>query len=337
MSKYIINRINFIEVFMKKILVIFGSDSFEHEISCKSAKCVLQNLDYEKFDVTVCGINLNNEWFLYNDDIKKIDKNWNKCNIKHIDNIINFCKAFDLVLPIIHGKNGEDGKLQGFFDLFNINYIGCDQLSSTIAYSKYLTKIYVEKLGIPQLPYVLLKNVNEIKKINFDFPVIIKPNRGGSSIGICVVNKEKQLKKALKNAFKYDNMVLVEKFIHARELECAILKSNKFIVSEVGEILKEKEFYDFESKYVIKNKTVIADIPEDIKIKIKNLSKEIFNNLNCNDLSRIDFLYDSNHNKIYFNEINTMPGFTDISMYPVLLNNSGINFKSLLTMIINNH
>lgn len=322
---------------MKKILVIFGTDSFEHNISCESVKSVLKNIDNCKFNIYVAGIDRENKWFLYEDNYDLIDKNWSKRNIKNIDNVISFCKSFDLVIPIIHGKNGEDGKIQGFFELFNIKYIGCNQLTSTIGYDKYLSKLYCEKLDIPQLPYVVLNNINEYKNLSFEFPVIVKPSKGGSSIGINVANTKKELKESLKVAFKYDNKVVVEKYIKARELECAILEGKKLIISDIGEILKEKKFYDFESKYIDKTKTEIANIPNDIKIKIKELSKKIFIGMNCKDLSRIDFLYDEENNKIYFNEINTMPGFTDISMYPILLNKKNISFKEILTTIINNH
>ena len=322
---------------MKKILIIFGSDSFEHNVSCLSTKSILQNIDVSKFNVYVAGINKKNEWFLYEDDYNLIDKNWINKKTKIIDNIINFCKSFDLVLPIIHGKNGEDGKLQGFFDIFNIKYIGCDQLCSCISYDKYLSKLYCEKLNIPQLPYVILNNINEFKKLKFEFPVIVKPCKGGSSIGIKVASSKKELKFAIKEAFKFDNKVIVEKFIKARELECAVLEGKKLIISDIGEILKEKQFYDYEAKYIEKTKTTIAYVPNDIKIKIKELSKKIFIGMNCKDLSRIDFLYDDINNKIYFNEINTMPGFTDISMYPILLNKKNISLKDIITTIINNH
>lgn len=322
---------------MKKLLIIFGSNSFEHNISCKSVKSILENIDKNKYDIFVCGIDLNNEWYWYKDDINKLDKNWTNRKIEKINNIVKECKKFDLVLPIIHGKNGEDGKIQGFFDMFDINYIGCNQLTSAIAYDKYLTKIYVEKLNIPQLPYVLIDNIQDINKFNLEFPVIVKPTKGGSSIGICVVTEKNKLKKAIKEAFKYDNKVIIEKYIESRELECAILNGKNLIISEVGEILKEKKFYDFDSKYISKNKTVIANIPNNIKSLIKDYSKQIFIKMGCTDLSRIDFLYDEKNNEIYFNEINTMPGFTDISMYPTLINNSKINFKELLNIIINNH
>lgn len=322
---------------MKKLLIVFGSNSKEHNISCKSTKSILKNIDKKKYDIKLCGIDLNNEWYIYKDDFDKLDENWINKNIEKVENTINLCKNFDLVLPIIHGKNGEDGKIQGFFDMFNINYIGCNQLSSIIAYDKYLTKIYVEKLNIPQLPYILIGVNDNIKNIDLDLPVIVKPSKGGSSIGISVVNKKRELKNAIKNALKYDDKIIIEKYIESRELECAVLNGKKLIISEVGEVLKEKQFYDFDSKYISKNKTIIANIPNNIKNLIKYYSKQIFIKMGCADLSRIDFLYDEKNNEIYFNEINTMPGFTDISMYPSLINNSKIDFKELLNIIINNH
>lgn len=322
---------------MKKICVIFGGNSYEHNISCESARNILNNLDKNLYDISVIGIDRNNNWYFFNDEYNLIDKNWLNCLISKIDNIIETLKQFDLVLPIIHGTDGEDGSIQALFDLYNIKYIGCDKISSIICYDKELTKLYLDKLNIPQVDYKVLKVFDNINKYEYEFPVIIKPAKCGSSIGINIANNKKELKKYIKEAFKYDDKVIVEKFIKCRELECAILEDKNIIVSEIGEIFKNVLFYDYKSKYINKTSCGIAILPNDIEKLIKEYSVKVFFNLGCKDLSRIDFLYDEEKNKIYLNEINTMPGFTDISMYPILFDKKNISTTDLLNKIINNH
>lgn len=318
---------------MKNVLILFGGKSFEHEISCKSVNFIIKNIDINKFNYTLVGIDYNNEWYEIK-NTNKIDKNWKNKEIDKIVNIIEFAKKFDIVFPIIHGNTGEDGKLQSIFELYNVKYVGCNSYSSIVCYDKLLTKLILEKYSIPQVPYTIYN-----KNINLDtieYPVIIKPCKCGSSIGINIAYNKKELKKYLKLAKKYDNNILIEKFIkNNRELECAILEdNNKLIISDIGEIINNGKWYDYESKYKKQNDTVISDIDNNIKIEIKNYSKNIFNIMNCKNLSRIDFLYDLDNKKLYFNEINTMPGFTEISMFPKLINNNGIECKDIITKLL---
>lgn len=318
---------------MKKVLILFGGNSFEHEISCKSVNFIINNIDTDLFNYKLVGIDFNRDWYEINNNIK-VDLNWKNNDIKKIDNIIKYLKEFDIVFPIIHGNDGEDGKLQSLFELFNIKYVGCDSYSSLVCYDKLLTKLVLEKYSIPQVPYIIYNENIDLKKI--EYPVIIKPCKCGSSFGISVAHTIKELKKALKKALKYDKNIIIEKFIkNNRELECAILeRKNKLIVSNIGEIVTNGKWYDFESKYTTKTETVISNIDNNLKDELRAYSKKIFNILRCKGISRIDFLYDINSNKIYFNEINTIPGFTEISMYPKLINDIGINFRSLITTIL---
>ena len=319
---------------VKKVLILFGGNSYEHEISCKSVNFIIDNIDASKFYYKLVGIDFNNEWYeIYN--ANKINKNWKNNNIIRIDNIIEYCKKFDIVLPMIHGNTGEDGKLQSLFELYDIKYVGCNSYSSIICYDKLLTKIFLEKYSIPQVPYIIYSDNLNLE--NIEYPVIVKPCKCGSSIGINVAHNKKELKKHLKLARKYDNNILIEKYIkNNRELECAILEDNKkLIISDIGEIINNGNWYDYDSKYVSNTNTVISDIDENIKNDIKIYSEKLFNILNCNGLSRIDFLYDLDNKKLYFNEINTMPGFTEISMYPKLINNEGITFKKIITKLLN--
>lgn len=318
---------------MKKVLILFGGNSYEHEISCKSVNFIIDNIDISKFDYKLVGIDYNNEWYEV-DNKKEINKEWKKNNVVKIDNIIEYCKEFDIIFPMIHGNTCEDGKWQSLFELYNIKYVGCNSYSSIICYDKLLTKIFLEKYSIPQVPYIIYNDNLNLE--NIEYPVIVKPCKCGSSIGINVAYNKKELKKYLKIAKKYDNNILIEKYIkNNRELECAVLEDKKkLIISDIGEIINNGNWYDYDSKYVNKIDTVISNIDVNIKNDIKNYSKKIFNILGCNGLSRIDFLYDLDNKKLYFSEINTMPGFTEISMYPKLINNEGINFNEIITKLL---
>lgn len=321
---------------MKKILILFGGDSYEHNISCKSAKTILDNIDRTKFNITSVGIYQNN-WYIFNDNLELLTHNkWLEGNIQKIDNIIEFLKTFDKVFPIIHGNNGETGDLSGLFNLFNIPYVSSNILGHAISYDKYLTKIICSHHNIPQIPYITLNTNKKIKKINIDFPVIIKPSSCGSSIGINIANNYKELNKYIKIAFQYDNKVIIEKFIKARELECAILENkNKLIISTIGEIKSQNTFYDYDSKYILDSNIIIpVNLDKDIIKQIQEYSAKIFQILSLKDLSRIDFLYDYENNKIYFNEVNTIPGFTNISMYPQLFKHQGVSTKELITILL---
>ena len=322
---------------MKNVLIIFGGNSSEHDISCISAKSILKNIDTNLFNVTAVGISKNNDWYIYNDKIDILDKDWLNKSIFKITNIIEFLKEFDVVFPITHGNNGEDGKLEGLLDLFNIKYVGSKTLASSIGFDKEASKIFFDYLGIRQVPFITIyeRNIKEIEnKINY--PIIIKPACGGSSIGISKAENKKELKKALKEAFKYDTKIIIEKFINARELEVAVLKKNDdLIISDIGEIVSCNNFYDYNAKYEKESKLEIpANINLDLKNKIKETANKIFNNLNLDSYARIDFFLEDNN--LYINEINTIPGFTEISMYPKLIMNEGITYKDLITILIMN-
>ena len=305
---------------MKKVLLIYGGVSPEHDVSCKSAKAIIENIDTTKFQLDCIYITPNNEWLNNN---------------KKIENIIEFIKKYDVIFPIIHGTNGEDGKLQGLLDLFNIKYVGTKQGSSYICMDKQRTKQILNYYNIPQVPYQIYQKG---KKLAIPFPVIIKPANGGSSIGIKVAHNKNEYQKAIKNALKYDKKVIIEKYINAQELECAVLEDKKLIISEVGEIITKDGFYDYDTKY--QNDTaetnIIANIPDNINKQIKKYAKTIFEGLELKGLAKIYFFYEKDYKKIYLNEINTLPGFTPISMYPKLIINENISYKDLITKLIEN-
>ena len=319
---------------MKKVLILFGGNSHEHQISCDSVNFIIKNIDKDVFKFEVVGIDFDNSWYEVNKDLD-INKNWKNNVIKKINNINEYLKYFDIVFPMIHGNSCEDGKLQSFFELNNVKYVGCNSYSSLICYDKLLTKLILEKYDIPQVPYTIYDNSIDLNSL--DYPVIIKPCKCGSSLGISVVNSKKEIKKAIKLALNYDKKVIIEKYIkHNRELECAILqKEKKLIISDIGEIINNGNWYDFDSKYKTKNETVISNISPEIKKNIQIYSKKIFEILECKNLSRIDFLFDVEKETLYFNEINTIPGFTEISMYPKLIENEGISSKNLISILLN--
>ncbi len=308
---------------MKKFLLLYGGKSFEHDISCESAKNIINALKEGKYNFDQIYISKENEWFL----IKEGDK-------VEIFNIIEFLKKYDFIFPIMHGAYGEDGRIQSFLELFNIKYIGSNSFSSMIAMDKYFTKLIIEKTDIKQVPYFIMMKDDKIPK-SIEYPVIVKPANGGSSIGISVASNINDLKKAVKEAFLYDNKVLIEKFIEARELECGILEDKKIIVGDVGEIKHNHKFYDFDAKYNDKSETIIpAKINKKLTKTIQQTAKKIFQILNLKDFARVDFLYDEKNDVLYFNEVNTIPGFTNISMFPLLFKSKKMDYTDVVLKLI---
>lgn len=328
---------------MKHILLIFGGTSSEHEVSLKSAKSIYENIDKEEFDISMVYISKDNTWHKFDGNFDRaLNGTWLEENEDtDIFNIIKYLTYFDVVFPILHGINGEDGRLQGLLELFNIPYVGCPLFASAIGIDKVYSKILFKNANIPVLPSVSIdKNNYMIEDVVYklDFPMIVKPSNGGSSIGINVANSVSELDDMIKEAGKYDNKILIEPFIQGQELECAILEKDEIIASTVGEIIPANDFYDYNAKYENKESITLipANIPSEIEKQIQEYAKKAFRILGCKDLARVDFFYDKNTKKIYLNEINTLPGFTTISMYPKLLESDGISYKELLTALIRN-
>ena len=339
----------------KKIAVIFGSMSSEHEISCLSAYNIIKHLDKEKYNVDTIGIDKKGMFFKYTGDIENIGKNkWildEKNKIK-IEDIIAKLKTYDVVFPVLHGKYGEDGTLQGMLEFAKVKYVGCNNLGSSIAINKILSKELVESLGILVVPYKTLK-INEYLKMDIKlkqklieeiknkikFPLIIKPNKEGSSYGVSKVDNVDNLIEKIEYVFRFDEEIIIEKYISNRhEVECAVLEmlDGTLLSSIPGEVISANEFYDFNAKY--ENKSSYTKIPaqcsKEVLEKIKKYSLKIFKKLRLTSLSRVDFFV--SHDKIYFNEVNTFPGFTNISMYPMLISYDGIGYEKLLDILIQN-
>ena len=328
---------------MKKLGIIYGGMSTEHEVSIKSAKSVIENLDKEKYEIHPIYINQEGIWH------KKIEE---------IKNISQYLQTLDTVFPILHGRYGEDGTIQGMLEILKIPYVGCKVLASTVGMDKVYTKVIFEKAGISQAPYLYIQKKNNIFKIinesfeeedleiekitqKLKFPMFVKPSNSGSSVGVEKVNNKEELKVAIKNAGKYDSKILVEQGIDGKEVECAILDlrtKGEILASTVGEIVPAEEFYSFDAKYNMpKSQTIIPAQIENKKIEeIRNLAIKAFKSIDGSGLSRVDFFIENKTNKIYINEINTMPGFTKISMYPKLFEAVGINYSQLLDTLIEN-
>lgn len=328
--------------FIKKVLILFGGNSTEYYVSCKSCKSIIENIDKNLFKYEMVGIDFDNKWYKFSDDLSYLENgNWKEANILKVDDIVSYIKEFDVVFPMTHGNNGEDGKLQGMLELFNVKFVGCKTLSSSVLMDKDISKLLFKSIGISQVPYTTIIGEYNMSTImeKIEFPVIVKPANGGSSIGISKADNKKELVKAIKEAKKYDDKVIIEKFIKARELECAVLENKKDIIcSNPGEINSANEFYDYDAKYVNEDSytTIPNDLKEDVVSKIKDYSRKIFKTLNCSGYARVDFFYDEENDRIYINEVNTIPGFTSISMYPKLMESVGISYTDLITILINN-
>lgn len=331
-----------------KVGVIFGGMSTENEVSVKSAKSILNNLDSEKYEVFPIFIDKNGIWYKNAVNLENKEK---------IDDVIGYLNNLDLLFPVLHGLYGEDGTIQGLLELIKKPYVGCHVLASSIGMDKVYTKIIFEKADLNQAKYVYLRKyndkfihvdekfnekvldldsiVNEISK-QLAFPVFIKPSNSGSSVGINKANDLQELKKFINYASKFDDKILVEEAIVGREVECAVLGNEDVVSSCVGEVKAADEFYSYEAKY--ENKDSRTEIPatlsKDISEKIRRQALKAFKAIDGKGLSRVDFFVEEKTNKIYINEINTMPGFTDISMYPKLFEESGISYKQLLDKLI---
>lgn len=332
----------------KKIAVLFGGKSTEHEVSRVSAASVLRNIDISKYDVYPIGITKDGQWFEYTGSIDKIENGqWEKDEYykKPEGQKVLFNREVDVVFPVLHGLCGEDGTVQGLCRLIDIPCVGPNVMSSAVCMDKVYTKYVLEHFEIKQADYVVVtaveyganrdKIIDTIeKKLKYD--VFIKPSNSGSSVGITKAHDRKELIDGIEAALKYDRKVLVEKAINAREVEVAVLGNDKPKAGVPGEILPAKEFYDYEAKYEdVESKLLIPADMNDVELaEIKKLAVKIYIALDCAGMARVDFLVDKVTSEIYLNEVNTIPGFTKISMYPKMWEAAGKAYKDLISELI---
>jgi D-alanine-D-alanine ligase len=324
----------------KTVGLFFGGISNEADISIISAKNIIKNFDQKKYDLVLVYWHRDNQFYLLKnaDDINSISQ---KNRITPND----FSKLFDVALPITHGKYGEDGALQGLFEIQKVPYCGCRVLGSSLCMDKAVFKTFLAGHKINQLKFDAIdlrgKKQSDVEawiakvKDIFQPPVFIKPSNSGSSVGVVKVTDLNNLKKAIKDAAQHDDKIVVEQgLVNPREIEVAVLGNDDLTVSDPGELVVDGTFYDFDEKYK-NNKTQVlipAKLNAKTKEEIKNTAMKAYRLCDCKGFSRVDFFVAGN--KLYLNEINTLPGFTDISMFPMLMKYTGLSYKELINRII---
>ena len=348
---------------MKKlsVCILFGGISPEHEVSLRSAESVLNNIDKEKYNIFPVGITKEGDWILFGGEDYSMLPNGSWKN--HPDNrraaispvrgqgLLSFegdCvvrERIDVVFPVLHGENGEDGAMQGLLQMAGIPYVGPHVAASAVAMDKTLTKLVVDHAGVPQAAWKLVRR-NELRnhmentltalENRFSYPMFVKPAGTGSSVGVSKAADREALRKALEFAAKYDDKILVEEFIHGREIEVAVMGNENPVASVAGEIDSGADFYDYDAKYVTDTSVayIPARIPEDVEEIVRDAAVKVYSAIGCQGLSRVDFFVTYEENRVVFNEINTLPGFTSISMYPKLFGASGIGYTELIDELL---
>lgn len=345
-----------------KVGVVFGGRSGEHEISLQSATSVINAIDRGKFEVVPIGITREGKWLLTGDPMRQLMGSSNgKANLLSTERpwagrgvVAAFSSLpgaatplhLDVVFPVIHGTNGEDGTLQGLLELADIPYVGAGVLGSAVGMDKVVMKHVFRSHRIPVPDYLLVlrsgwearrKRVLDSIERRFGYPCFVKPANLGSSVGISKAHSREELAEAVDTAAVYDRRIIVEEAVEgARELECAVLGNDEPDASAVGEILPCNEFYDYDAKYVKDGTTLVipADIPVETEAKVRRLAVRAFKAVDCAGLGRVDFFLRNRDGKVFVNEINTIPGFTSISMYPKLWEYSGVTYPTLIERLI---
>lgn len=343
------------------VCILFGGVSPEHEVSLRSAESVLNNIDESKYNVFPVGITKEGKWILYGGkDYSDLPSGrW----LTHPDNrqaaispirgqgLLTFegdCvvrQQIDVVFPVLHGENGEDGTIQGLLQLAGIPYVGPHVAASAVAMDKTLTKLVVDQAGITQAAWKLVRRADmgsrmegtlDALEAKFAYPMFVKPAGTGSSVGVSKATEREDLKKALLEAGKYDDKVLVEEFIRGREIEVAVMGNESPVASVCGEIDSGADFYDYDAKYITDTSVsyIPARIPEDVAETVRDTAVKVYKAIGCQGLSRVDFFVTWQENRVVFNEINTIPGFTSISMYPKLFGASGVPYSQLIDQLL---
>ena len=342
------------------VCILFGGISPEHAVSLRSAESVLNNIDKEKYEIYPVGITTEGQWILFGgSDYSMLPADtWASCPdncpaaISPVrgEGLICFRKSgverrkIDVAFPVMHGENCEDGAMQGLLKLAGIPCVGPHVAASAVAMDKTLTKLVVDHAGVPQAAWYLVRrgDLNCVEGVlnaleaKFSYPMFVKPAGTGSSVGVSKAAVRSALKAALEHAARFDDKILVEEFIHGREIEVAVLGNENPRASICGEIDSGADFYDYDAKYITDTSTayVPARIPEDVQEQVRRLAVKVYSAIGCQGLSRVDFFVTFEGNRIVFNEINTLPGFTSISMYPKLWEATGIPYSRLIDQLL---
>ncbi|MBU3214923.1 D-alanine--D-alanine ligase [Clostridium estertheticum] len=332
----------------KKVAILFGGQSTEHEVSRASATSVLKNIDQTKYDIYPIGITKDGLWFQYTGKVENIENGeWETDEYFKMPEgqKVLFNKEVDVVFPVLHGSFGEDGTIQGMCKLYNIPCVGPGVMSSAICMDKIYTKYLLEKFNVKQADYVVINASEYVKdkdnlisriENELGYPVFIKPANGGSSVGITKAHDQKELIVGVIDALKYDRKILVEQAINAREIEVGVLGNDDPKAAIPGEVIPAKEFYDYEAKYKNEeSKLLIPAALNEAKLQsVKDEAIKIYKILDCAGMARVDFLVDKETEDIYLNEVNTIPGFTKISMYPKMWQATGKAYVELIDELI---
>ena len=345
----------------KIICVVFGGVSSEHEVSCLSVTSVVTHIPKEKYDIVMLGITKRGKWLYYSGPVEKIASGaWETdpccCSaflspdptvhgiVKLLDGKAE-CVRVDAVFPVLHGKGGEDGTLQGLLEMACIPYVGCGVLGSAVCMDKIIADLVMDAAGIARCEwdYMLAGDEADFDALEarvaakLSYPIFVKPANAGSSVGITKAHDKAELKEAIALALRHDDRILFERFVDGHEVECAVIGNGRDVQSTLpGEILASKEFYDYEDKYLAGNSTVA--IPAHLSFeKLKEVQAaavRAYQTLCCAGLARADFFVERKTGRVLLNEINTLPGFTDISMYPKLMMDAGLSYGELLDKLI---
>lgn len=328
--------------------ILYGGQSTEHEVSMRSAESVLEALDKDKYNVKLVHISKKGEWLLshQSDEIKSLEKGAEATGLSIIpSNQLSSdsgAEHFDVILPILHGTAGEDGSVQGLLEMADIPYVGCNVRSSAVCMDKDMTKKLLKLEGIKVADWTLFRH-NEKETVDYGtakeklgLPMFVKPVNQGSSVGVSKVTDEKSFYTAVDFAFEFDTKVMVESAVEGREIEVSVLGNANPMASVPGEIVSNTDFYSYESKYIDESGAALeipAKLDEGIERRIRETALEAFKLLDCEGMARVD-VFLTHKDEVIVNEINTLPGFTSISMYPKLLEASGIEYSELLDRLI---
>lgn len=349
-----------VEMAKLRVGVVFGGKSSEHEVSLQSAKNIVEAMDKTRFDVVLLGIDKQGQWhindasnYLLNDHdpahiaLRPSDVTLAQIPGKESQQLINAdsgqpLPAIDVIFPIVHGTLGEDGSLQGMLRMANLPFVGSDVLGSAACMDKDVTKRLLRDAGLSIAPFITLTRANR-QRVTFaevseklGLPLFVKPANQGSSVGVSKVKNEAQYQQAVALAFEFDHKVVVEQGIIGREIECAVLGNDEPQASTCGEIVLNSEFYAYDTKYIDDNGAQVvvpADISPAINDKIRAIAIQAYQTLGCSGMARVD-VFLTPENDVIINEINTLPGFTNISMYPKLWQASGLDYRSLISRLI---
>lgn len=343
----------------KTVGILFGGASSEHDVSCVSAKGIISNIDYDKYNLVLVGITKQGRWFIFNDNIDLLPNDRWLTSRSLVPAYISPDTSvhglvtqggdvirLDVVFPVLHGKNGEDGTVQGLLQLAQIPFVGCDSTSSGACMDKALTNAVADAFKIPQAKWCAFTEYDYYKNeerciseavAKLGLPIFVKPANAGSSVGISKAHNADELKAAMAKAFKEDKKAVLEEFIDAHEVECAVMGNDEPIAAQVGEIVAAAEFYDYDAKYnnPASELHIPADLPQEKIEEVRAAAIKAYKALGCEGMARVDFFVRHSDNAVLLNEINTIPGQTPISMYPKLFEAAGVPYKELIDKLIN--